>query len=72
MRVKLKLALVILTAVIVPIIIVNIFSSSHIKNISVELNMQNTDNIISGQAESINYYFEGISLPRRNLLLLNR
>lgn len=60
MRVKLKLALVMLAAVIVPIIIVNIFSSSHIKNISVELNMQNTDNIVSGQAESINYYFEGI------------
>lgn len=70
MRVKLKLALVILTAVIVPIIIVNIFSSSHIKNISVELNMQNTDNIISGQAESINYYFEGISASAKEFASL--
>lgn len=70
MRVKLKLALVILTAVIVPIIIVNVFSSSHIKNISVELNMQNTDNIISGQAESINYYFEGISASAKEFASL--
>lgn len=59
-RVKLKLALVILAAVIVPIVAVNIFSSAHIKSISVELTMQNTDNIISSQAESINYYFEDI------------
>lgn len=70
MRVKLKLALVMLAAVIVPIIIVNIFSSSHIKNISVELNMQNTDNIISGQAESINYYFEGISASAKEFASL--
>lgn len=70
MRVKLKLALVILAAVIIPIVTVNIFSSSHIKNISIELNMQNTDNIISGQAESINYYFEDISAAAKELVSL--
>lgn len=61
MRVKLKLALVILASVIIPIVTVNIFSSKHIKDISVELNMQNTNNIIGSQAENINYYFEDIS-----------
>ncbi|MCM1329901.1 MAG: diguanylate cyclase [Ruminococcus sp.] len=60
MRVKLKLALVVLAAVIIPIVTINIFSSAHIKDISVELTMQNTDNIISCQAENINYYFEDI------------
>lgn len=72
MRVKLKLAIVVLAAVIVPIITVNIFSSSHIKNISVELNMQNTDNIISGQAESINYYFEDISAAAKEFVSLEQ
>lgn len=70
MRVKLKLALFILLAVIAPILIVNVFSSSNIKNISIELNMQNTDNIISGQAESINYYFEDISAAAKELVSL--
>ena len=68
MRVKLKLALVILAAVIVPIVTVNIFSSAYIKNISVELNMQNTDNIISSQAENINYYFEDISAAAKEFV----
>lgn len=69
-RVKLKLTLVILLAVIVPIVTVNIFSSAHIKNISVELTMQNTDNIISSQAENINYYFEDISAAAKELVSL--
>lgn len=68
MRVKLKLALAVLAAVIVPIVTVNIFASAHIKNISVELNMQNTDNIISSHAESINYYFEDISAAAKEFV----
>ena len=67
-RVKLKLALVILAAVIIPIVTVNIFSSSHIKDISVELNIQNTNNIISSQAENINYYFEDISAAAKEFV----
>lgn len=67
-RIKLKLALVIMLVVIVPIVTVNIFSSEYIKNISVELNMQNTDNIIGGQAESINYYFEDISAAAKEFV----
>lgn len=70
MRIKLKLVLVVLAAVIVPIVTVNIFSSSHIKNISIELNMKNTDNIISGHAESINYYFEDISAAAKEFVSL--
>ncbi|MDE7288389.1 MAG: diguanylate cyclase [Oscillospiraceae bacterium] len=70
MRVKLKLAFVILAAVIIPIITVNIFSSAHIKDISVELTMQNTVNIISSQAENINYYFEDISAAAKELVSL--
>ena len=70
MRVKIKLTLVILAAVIIPIVAVNIFSSAHIKNISVELTMQNTDNIISSQAENINYYFEDISAAAKEFVSL--
>lgn len=70
MRVKLKLALVVLAAVIVPIITVNVFSSAHIKNISIELNIKNTDNIIGSQAESINYYFEDISAAAKEFVSL--
>lgn len=70
MKVKLKLALFALLAVIVPIITVNISSSANIKKISVELTMQNTDNIISSQAESINNYFEDISAAAKEFVSL--
>lgn len=68
MNVKLKLVIFVMLAVIVPVIAVNIFSLSAIKSLSVELSVKNTDNIITSQAESINYYFEDISVAAKEFV----
>lgn len=68
MKVKLKLVFFVMLAVIVPIITVNIFSSANIKSMSVEMSVKNTNNILTGQAENINYYFEDISVAAKEFV----
>ncbi|MDE5859149.1 MAG: diguanylate cyclase, partial [Oscillospiraceae bacterium] len=59
-RVKVKLLLFIILLAVVPIISVNIVTSSQNKENFTQLFLNNTENIVSNQSESVNFYFEEI------------
>lgn len=67
MKVKIKLALAIILTAIVPAVIINMVSSANFKKNSLALMMNNTQNIVSNQAESVNFYFEEIISKAKDL-----
>ncbi len=60
MKIKFKLLIFIFILAIVPLIIVNAFSSSKIKNVFMTLVTSSTESVISNQANNVNFYFEEI------------
>ena len=67
MKVKFKLLVFIFLLALVPIIIVNVFSSSRISGNSMELISAATAGIISNQADNVNLYFEEAVASAKNL-----
>lgn len=67
MKVKFKLLTFIFLLAIVPVILVNVFSSSDINNNSMSLITSATNNVISNQANNINFYFERIISSAKGL-----
>lgn len=67
MKVKFKLLVFIFLLAIVPIIIVNVFSTSRISDNSMELISAATAGIISNQADNANFYFEEAVASAKNL-----
>ena len=60
LKIKLKLLAFIILLAIVPIVTVNVFSSSRINDSSIELHISSTESIIENQADNINFYFDDI------------
>ncbi|MDE5992200.1 MAG: cache domain-containing protein, partial [Oscillospiraceae bacterium] len=67
MKVKYKLLIFIFLLSIVPIIVVNVSSSSRIKDNSMELMSESTESIIANQADNVNFYFEDVVASAKNL-----
>ncbi|MDE5576566.1 MAG: diguanylate cyclase [Oscillospiraceae bacterium] len=67
MKVKYKLLIFIFLLSIVPIIVVNVSSSSRIKDNSMELMSESTESIIANQADNVNFYFEDVVASAKSL-----
>ena len=67
LKIKLKLLAFIILLAIVPIVTVNVFSSSRINDSSIELHISSTESIIENQADNINFYFDDIIASLKEL-----
>ena len=67
MKVKFKLLIFIVLLAIIPVVIINIFSSSRITDSSIELYTASTKSIIENQADNIDFYFEEIIAASKEL-----
>lgn len=67
MKVKFKLLIFIVLLAIIPVVIINIFSSSRITDNSIELYTASTKSIIENQADNIDFYFEEIIAASKEL-----
>lgn len=69
MKVKFKLILFIFLLAVVPIIIVNVYSSAKMNGNSMDLISAATSSIIANQADNVNFYFEEAVSSAKNLAL---
>lgn len=69
MKVKFKLLLFIFLLAVVPIIIVNVYSSTKMNRNSMELISSATASIVANQADNVNLYFEDAVSSAKNLAL---
>ncbi|MDE6764379.1 MAG: diguanylate cyclase [Oscillospiraceae bacterium] len=69
MKVKFKLLVFILLLAVVPIIIVNVYSSVRMNRNSMELISAATAGIVANQADNVNFYFEEAVASAKNLAL---